>query len=102
MFLPRVDLQRGLQNLSSLLCRPGQLLGAEEVTCCTHLQHCDHSWVGVQAWSQLEEKSHSQTSKPHKNPTSQPHLYLYVCNSGAQSVLHPGNEVIGLLLCQTL
>lgn len=55
IFLPCVDLQRGLQNLSSLLCRPGQLLGAEEVTCCTHLQHCDHSRVGVQARSQLEE-----------------------------------------------
>lgn len=62
MLLPCVDLQRGLQDLSSLLCRAGQLLGAQEVACCSHLQHCDHSRVGVQAWGQLGEKSHSQNS----------------------------------------
>lgn len=67
--LPCVDLQCGLQYLSSLLCRPGQLLGAEEVACSTHLQHCDHSRVGVQTGSQLEGESHSQTSLLTINPT---------------------------------
>lgn len=51
---PCIDLQRGLQNLSSLLGGAGQLLGAEEVASCTHLQHGDHSRVCVQSRSQLE------------------------------------------------
>lgn len=30
------------------------------------------------------------------------YLYLYVGDSGAQSILHPGHQVVGLLLRQTL
>ncbi len=53
---PCVDLQCGLQYLSSLLGGAGQLLRAEEVACSTHLQHCDHGWVCVQPRSQLRTR----------------------------------------------
>lgn len=55
-YSPCIDLQSGLQYLSSLLSGASKLLGAEEVACSTHLQHCDHSWVGVQPRSQLEAR----------------------------------------------
>lgn len=51
--IPSVDLQGGLQYLSSLLRSAGQLLGAEEVAGSAHLQHCDHGRVSVQSRSQL-------------------------------------------------
>lgn len=51
---PCVDLQRGLQDLRSLLGSAGQLLRAQEVTSGAHLQHGDHGRVGVQARGQLQ------------------------------------------------
>lgn len=51
---PCIDLQCGLQYLGSLLSSAGQLLGAEEVACGAHFQHCDHGRVGVQTRRQLK------------------------------------------------
>ena len=58
---PCIELQRGLQQLSSLLRGARQLLGAEEVACGAHLQHCDHGWVGVQPRGQLGAKLGGET-----------------------------------------
>lgn len=51
--VPGVDLQCGLQELSTLLLGLGQLLHAQEVSGSPHLQHGDHGRVGVQSESHL-------------------------------------------------
>ena len=53
---PGVDFQRGLQQLSTLLLGLGQLLHAQEVPGGPHLQHRDHSRVGVQPKSHLQAR----------------------------------------------
>lgn len=53
---PGVDLQRGLQQLCALLLGLGQLAHAQEVPGSSHLQHRDHSRVGVQPESHLQAR----------------------------------------------
>lgn len=53
---PGVDLQCGLQQLCALLLGLGQLAHAQEVPGGPHLQHRDHSRVGVQPESHLQAR----------------------------------------------
>lgn len=62
--VPGVDLQCGLEQLSTFFLGLGQLLHSQEMPSSPHLQHSHHGRVGVQA------ESHLQARVKMKNPVA--------------------------------